>query len=140
MTSPASLEQAAAGTRVPLAELLDSARFNEAGLLPAIAQDHSSQEVLMLAWMNREAIERTLTDGYAWYYSRSRQRFWQKGETSGNRQRLVRLRFDCDADTVLREVEQTVAACHTYRHNCFYLEVDGAEVVVKSDPGTPPTP
>ena len=113
-------------------------RFNEAGLLPAIAQDHNSREVLMLAWMNREAIERTLRDGYACYYSRSRQAFWQKGETSGHVQRLVAMRFDCDADTLLLEVEQTGAACHTFRRDCFYLEVDGDAVTVRSDPGTQP--
>ena len=115
MKTLTELESAQAGERISLEEFLGSVRFNDAGLLPAIAQDVESREVLMLAWMNREAIERTLRDGYAWYYSRSRQAYWRKGETSGHVQRLVSMRFDCDADAVLLEVEQTGAACHTNR-------------------------
>lgn len=133
MTLLEDLETARAGTRVALADLLDDARFNEAGLLPAIAQDCESGQVLMLAWVDREAIERTLRDGYAWYYSRSRQRYWRKGDTSGHVQQLVSAHFDCDADALLYRVRQTGSACHTFRRHCFYLEVQGSEVVVTDD-------
>ncbi|MEM1433426.1 MAG: phosphoribosyl-AMP cyclohydrolase [Pseudomonadota bacterium] len=138
MTLPAELEAARAGTRVPLAEMLDAARFNEAGLLPAIAQDHDTGQVLMLAWADREAIERTLRDGCAWYYSRSRKSYWRKGDTSGHVQELVSVRFDCDADTLLYRVRQTGGACHTNRQHCFYLEVQGDEVVVTDSPPEQP--
>lgn len=136
MTLLGDLEGAPAGTRTALAEFLTQARFNEAGLLPAIAQDAQSGDVLMLAWMDREAIERTLRDRQAWYYSRSRQRYWRKGESSGHVQQLVEMRFDCDADTILLRVVQSGAACHTLRADCFYLAVDGAEVVVTADAPT----
>jgi phosphoribosyl-AMP cyclohydrolase len=89
----------------------------------------------MLAWMDRRAIEETLRDGTVTYYSRSRQAYWKKGETSGHIQRLVNMSFDCDGDAVLLCVEQTGKACHTYRENCFYLEVQGNNVVVTADPG-----
>ena len=97
--------------------------FNEAGLVPAIAQDADTQEVLMLAWMNAESIARTLNTGRVTYWSRSRQSFWVKGETSGNVQALVDLRFDCDRDCVLVLVRQTGPACHTGRRSCFYRAV-----------------
>lgn len=132
MTLFSDLEDAATGVRRTLAEVLDALKFDAADLLPAIAQDRRSREVLMLAWMNREAIERTLEEGYACYYSRSRQRLWRKGETSGHRQKLCELRFDCDGDAILLIVEQTGPACHTNRPSCFYLEVSGAEVRVTS--------
>ncbi len=119
-----SLESAAAGTEISLADLLASVPFNDQGLIPAIAQDVSSRQVLMLAWMDRTALQRTVDEGYACYYSRSRQTYWRKGETSGNLQRVAKLQFDCDADTVLLLVEQTGAACHTLRDHCFYLELD----------------
>ncbi|MEQ8483075.1 MAG: phosphoribosyl-AMP cyclohydrolase [Pseudomonadales bacterium] len=133
MTDFKTLERAAAGTSVALAAVLDAVRFNADGLVPAVAQDAGSREVLMLAWMNREAIERTLADGFATYYSRSRQALWRKGETSGHLQRLVELRFDCDGDSVLMLVEQTGPACHTNRPSCFYLAVDGGQVRVTGD-------
>ena len=131
----AELEGAAAGAERPLAQVLDAVAFDAVGLVPAIAQDATSREVLMLAWMNRESLERTLTEGYACYYSRSRRALWRKGETSGHVQRVRELRFDCDGDTVLMLVDQTDAACHTDRPTCFYLRVDGARVRVTSDPG-----
>jgi phosphoribosyl-AMP cyclohydrolase len=131
----AELEGAAAGAERPLAQVLDAVAFDAVGLVPAIAQDATSREVLMLAWMNRESLERTLTEGYACYYSRSRRALWRKGETSGHVQRVRELRFDCDGDTVLVLVDQTDAACHTDRPTCFYLRVDGARVRVTSDPG-----
>jgi phosphoribosyl-AMP cyclohydrolase len=135
MTDFKSLESAAGGDSVELEQVLRILRFNADGLIPAIAQDATSREVLMLAWMNREAIERTLADGYATYYSRSRGTLWRKGETSGHLQRLTELRFDCDGDAVLLVVAQTGPACHTNRPSCFYLAVDGDQVRVTGDPG-----
>jgi phosphoribosyl-AMP cyclohydrolase len=102
------------------AELDDALAFDDAGLVPAIAQQHDTGEVLMMAWMNRAALAETLATGRVCYWSRSRGRLWRKGETSGQVQRLVRLRIDCDGDTLLLEVEQTGVACHTGRRSCFY--------------------
>lgn len=110
------------------------------GLVPAIAQSHDTGEVLMLAWMNRAAIEATLATGQVCYWSRSRRALWRKGETSGQTQRLVELRVDCDGDTLLLLVEQQGVACHTGRRTCFYRAVrDGGlrEIMpVEIDPGT----
>ena len=94
--------------------------FDSHGLIPAIAQQHDTGEVLMLAWMNQAAIDETLSTGTVCYWSRSRQRLWRKGETSGQTQRLVELRADCDADTLLLLVDQTGVACHTGHRSCFY--------------------
>ena len=106
-----------------------SLTYDPRGLIPAIAQDAGTGEVLMMAWMNAEAVERTLETGRVTYWSRSRQAFWVKGETSGHVQRLVSLRVDCDRDCLLLRVEQTGPACHTGRRTCFYTEVrEGAEV------------
>ena len=102
--------------------------YNEAGLIPCIAQAEGSGEVLMMAWMNREAVEKTLQTGRVTYWSRSRQSFWIKGESSGHTQELVDLRVDCDRDCLLAVVNQEGAACHTYRRSCFYTSVrDGNE-------------
>ena len=104
-------------------------RYNEAGLIPAIAQDATTGDVLMMAWMNAEAVTRTLETGRVTYWSRSRQAFWGKGETSGHTQELVDFRVDCDRDCLLMTVNQTGPACHTGRRNCFYTAVrDGKEV------------
>ena len=130
MTDLKALETSPNGTRLDLAEFLDAVKFNDQGLVPAIAQDSTSGTVLMLAWMNRDAIDQTLASGLVTYYSRSRQSLWQKGETSGNTQRLVDMQFDCDADAILMLVEQTGPACHTNRPNCFYLRVEDGQVVV----------
>ena len=130
MTDLKALETSPNGTRLDLAEFLEVVKFNDQGLVPAIAQDSTSGTVLMLAWMNRDAIDRTLASGLVTYYSRSRQSLWQKGETSGNTQRLVDMQFDCDADAILMLVEQTGPACHTNRPNCFYLRVEDGQVVV----------
>ena len=130
MTDLKALETSPNGTRLDLAEFLDAVNFNDQGLVPAIAQDSASGTVLMLAWMNRDAIDQTLASGLVTYYSRSRQSLWQKGETSGNTQRLVDMQFDCDADAILMLVEQTGPACHTNRPNCFYLRVEDGQVVV----------
>lgn len=102
--------------------------YNEQGLIPAIAQDHVSGEVLMMAWMNAEAVAMTLETKKVTYWSRSRQSFWIKGETSGHVQTLIDLRVDCDRDCLLAIVEQVGAACHTNRRTCFYTSViDGTE-------------
>ena len=103
-------------------------RFDEKGLIPAIAQDALTGEVLMMAWMTAEAVARTLESGRVTYWSRSRSAFWVKGETSGNTQELVDLRVDCDRDCLLLQVRQTGPACHTDRRVCFYTAVrDGDE-------------
>lgn len=108
-----------------------SLTFGANGLLPAIAQDSDSGEVLMLAWMNAEAVARTLETGRVTYWSRSRQAFWVKGETSGHVQELVAMRIDCDRDCLLLSVRQTGPACHTGRRSCFYTEVrDGDEIEI----------
>ncbi len=108
---------------------LSSLKFNDAGLIPAIAQDEASGEVLMMAWMNAEAVEKTLETRRVTYWSRSRQSFWIKGETSGHVQELIDFRVDCDRDCLLVLVRQTGAACHTNRRTCFYTAVrDGEEV------------
>jgi phosphoribosyl-AMP cyclohydrolase len=101
-------------------ELLAALRFDDNGLVAAIAQQHDTGEVLMLAWMNRDAVAETLATGRVCYWSRSRQRLWRKGETSGQAQRLVDLRVDCDGDALLLLVEQDGVACHTGRRNCFF--------------------
>ncbi|MDO6731041.1 phosphoribosyl-AMP cyclohydrolase [Marinovum sp. 2_MG-2023] len=103
--------------------------YNDAGLIPAIAQDAESGEVLMMAWMNADAVARTLATGKVTYWSRSRQAFWIKGESSGHVQQLVDFRLDCDRDCLLVTVNQTGPACHTNRRSCFYTAVrDGEEV------------
>jgi phosphoribosyl-AMP cyclohydrolase len=127
-------EKLPSGSGLPLAEVLDGLPWNVDGLIPAIAQQHDSGEVLMLAWMNREALEETLATGRVCYFSRSRQQLWRKGESSGQVQRLKELRFDCDGDTILLKVDQTGPACHTGRRDCFYNKVDGDRVVVDRDP------
>ena len=100
--------------------ILDAIGFDERGLVAAIAQQHDTGEVLMMAWMNRESVAETLTTGQVCYYSRSRGKLWRKGESSGQQQRLVDLRLDCDGDTILLLVDQLGVACHTGRRNCFY--------------------
>ena len=117
-----------------LSDALDKLQYNEAGLIPVIAQQHDTGEMLMMAWMNRASIEESLQTGQVCYWSRSRQSFWRKGESSGQTQKLVTMRFDCDMDTLLLEVDQTGAACHTGRRNCFFYKVDGDQVIVDSEP------
>jgi len=106
--------------------LLEAVRFNDQGLVPAIAQAQGTGEVLMMAWMNRESLAKTLETGRVCYYSRSRRSLWRKGETSGHVQALVDLRLDCDGDTVLAVVDQTGAACHTGTRTCFFRRVSAA--------------
>lgn len=106
-------------------------RYNDAGLIPAIAQDATSGQVLMMAWMNAAAVAQTLETGQVTYWSRSRQAFWIKGESSGHRQTLVDFRVDCDRDCLLLTVNQVGPACHTGRQSCFYTAVrDGAELEI----------
>jgi len=104
-------------------------KFDSNGLIPAIAQDHASGEVLMMAWMNATSLAKTLETGQVTYWSRSRQAFWAKGETSGHIQRLVELRVDCDRDCLLMLVDQIGPACHTNRRSCFYTAVRAGEEV-----------
>ncbi|MEO0549530.1 MAG: phosphoribosyl-AMP cyclohydrolase [Pseudomonadota bacterium] len=108
-------------------------KFNADGLIAAIAQDHETGEVLMLAWMNAEALQATLETGHGTYWSRSRGKLWVKGETSGHTQDVVELRIDCDQDAVLMRVKQTGGACHTGRTSCFYRVAGGDGRLVMDD-------
>ena len=127
-------EQQPEGFSVPLSEALDNLAFNDAGLVPVIAQQHDTGEVLMFAWMNRAAIEETLATGRVCYYSRSRQTLWRKGESSGQTQTLKALRVDCDGDVLLASVEQTGAACHTGRRDCFFWKLDNDTARIDKSP------
>ncbi|MDI3308788.1 MAG: phosphoribosyl-AMP cyclohydrolase [Acetobacteraceae bacterium] len=120
------------------ARLIAAIRFDLRGLVPAIAQQHDTGEVLMLAWMNREAVEETLATGRVCYFSRSRNALWRKGETSGQVQKLVDLRLDCDGDTLLLLVDQTGVACHTGRRSCFYLALRDGAVTEITEPEMDP--
>ncbi len=131
MKQTESLKQGDAITwQTALAQL----KFNEDGLIPAIAQQHDTGEVLMMAWMNQEALAETLSTQQVCYWSRSRGRLWRKGESSGQTQRLISLSIDCDGDTLLLQVDQQGPACHTGRRSCFYNQVQQDQVVVTSDP------
>ncbi|MBL6958659.1 MAG: phosphoribosyl-AMP cyclohydrolase [Rhodospirillales bacterium] len=120
------------------AEVVEAIKFNADGLVPAIAQQHDTGEVLMMAWMNADAVAETLKTGRVCYWSRSRGKLWRKGESSGQEQHLKDFRWDCDADTILALVDQKGVACHTGRRNCFFYAVrDGktAEIAaVEIDP------
>lgn len=114
-------------------ELESDLLYNADGLIPAIAQQHDTGEVLMMAWMNRASIAETLATGQVCYWSRSRQSFWRKGESSGHVQRLHELRYDCDGDTILLLVDQKGPACHTNRRSCFYraMRDGGVEEIMR---------
>lgn len=99
--------------------------FAKGELIPAVVQEASTGQVLMLAYMNKESLKRTLETGYTWFWSRSRQELWNKGATSGHLQKVVAMYSDCDNDTLLVQVEQTGAACHTGHHSCFYTKMEG---------------
>ena len=125
------LEQASLNTTLPeFKNIIAELQWNDQGLLPAIAQDTDTKEVLMMAWMNEAALLETLSTNRVCYWSRSRKALWRKGETSGQTQSLVSMTFDCDGDTLLLEVRQEGAACHTGRRSCFYnqLSLTGATV------------
>ena len=110
------------------ASVIDAITFDSNGLVPAIAQQHDTGEVLMMAWMNTDSVAETLDTGRVCYWSRSRQSLWRKGESSGQIQQLVEMRIDCDADTLLLLVDQTGVACHTGRRSCFFRAVrDGGD-------------
>jgi phosphoribosyl-AMP cyclohydrolase len=116
-----NLRPDSADTRNGMSDWLDEVKWDESGLIPAIAQDHQSGRILMMAWMNREALQLTVQEQRAIYYSRSRQQLWRKGESSGHVQQLHEVRLDCDADVIVLQVEQKGGiACHTGRESCFY--------------------
>jgi len=114
--------------------VVEAISFDPAGLVPAIAQQHDTGEVLMLAWMNRDAVRQTLSTGCVTYWSRSRQGLWRKGDTSGHTQRLVAMRIDCDGDALLLSVDQVGPACHTDRPNCFFRLATDKGLVVTAEP------
>ncbi len=128
------LEQASAGRQRSLDEVLAAIPWNADGLIAAIAQQHDSGEVLMLAWMNRTALEETLRSGRVCYWSRSRRALWRKGESGGHVQRLLVAHLDCDGDALLLQVEQQGPACHTGRRSCFYNRLEGDRLTVASSP------
>ncbi len=107
--------------------------FDDAGLVPAIAQQHDTGEVLMMAWMNADAVRETLMTGHVCYWSRSRQSLWRKGESSGQVQSLKEFRWDCDGDTILLQVDQSGVACHTGRRNCFFTAIRDGDIVEIAD-------
>jgi phosphoribosyl-AMP cyclohydrolase len=103
-----------------LMQIPDNLKYDDKGLIPAVIQDWKSNEVLMVAYMNSASLQKTVESGLTWYWSRSRQKFWQKGETSGHIQRIKEILYDCDQDTLLIKVEQTGPACHTGKRSCFF--------------------
>ncbi len=110
-------------------EIIKKLKFDQNGLIPAIAQDQKNGEVLMMAWMNEESLRLTLSSGYATYFSRSRNSLWKKGDTSGHFQKVISLTADCDFDCILMKVEQVGAACHTGERNCFFNKFDESDLV-----------
>jgi phosphoribosyl-AMP cyclohydrolase len=119
-TFPVDLKPYKAPTPALRDQMLAEVKFDAAGLVTTIAQEAATGEVLMVAWMNREALQLTIDTGEGWYYSRSRKKLWRKGESSGQVQTVVDVRIDCDGDTILLLVHQKGVACHTGRHNCFF--------------------
>jgi len=128
------LEDKHKGTSIALEEFINSLNFDEHGLIPVIAQDFDTKEVLMLAWMDQQSILKTLSEGQVCYFSRSRQSYWRKGEESGHTQLMKKMSIDCDGDSILLLVEQQGPACHTNRQSCFYFEVSDQIVSINSDP------
>lgn len=112
---------------------IEGFKWDAAGLIPAVVQD-AKGEVLMVAYMNRQALTETIETGYGTYYSRSRQTMWRKGESSGHRQRVLELRVDCDLDCIVMKVEQTGGACHTGYYSCFYRKIEDGKLVFGADP------
>jgi phosphoribosyl-AMP cyclohydrolase len=123
------MSESGAAAPEAVAAVLAALSFDRDGLVAAVAQQHDSGEVLMLAWMNREAVQETLATGWVCYWSRSRRALWRKGETSGHVQRLVEMRVDCDGDALLLRVDQTGPACHTGEHSCFFRAARGKDLV-----------
>jgi len=122
-----------------IAETLKQLKFSEKGLIPAIAQQYDTGEILMMAWMTADAVRETLTSGTICYWSRSRQALWRKGETSGQIQSLKNFRYDCDRDVILLLVDQKGVACHTGRRSCFFYETTSGGIKTISEVVTPPT-
>lgn len=122
--------------RYSVQQLPEAVKWDDQGLVTAVIQDSASREVLMVAYMNKESLHRTLETGQTWFWSRSRKELWHKGATSGHTQQVRRVRYDCDADALLIEVEQTGAACHTGEKSCFYREVElaNSEGASETDP------
>ena len=113
---------------------LDQLKYNDQGLIPAVAQDLETGEILMLAWMNRDSLEKTLETGLATYWSRSRSQFWVKGETSGHTQRVHSISVDCDADAIVLKITQVGAACHENYRSCFFRDIAEGELVLNGVP------
>jgi phosphoribosyl-AMP cyclohydrolase len=128
------------GTTQDASEVLTALRFGGDGLIPAVAQQHDSGEVLMLAWMNRDAVAETLKTGRVCYWSRSRKQLWRKGESSGHVQRLIELRVDCDGDALLVLVDQSGVACHTGTRSCFFRAARGGALIEIQKPSGAATP
>jgi len=128
-----AIENDQESTEYPLEKVLAELNFNEDGLIPVIAQDYQSKDVLMFAWMNLTALEETLQTSRMCYWSRSRQAFWRKGESSGHWQTMKSLSTDCDGDVLLAMVDQEGAACHTERRSCFYLKFENKQVRIVSN-------
>lgn len=130
-----ALEKLSNNSSLELPKVVEQLAFNGQGLIPVIVQDDKNKAILMFAWMNKESLLKTLETKRMTYWSRSRQKLWIKGETSGHVQKLIDMSFDCDGDTILCQVEQQGAACHTGRPSCFYLnvDVDNQQVIVKGD-------
>jgi len=128
------LETSQQGESFDWLQLKAQVKFDKDGLIPAIAQQFDTKEVLMMAWMNLQSLEETLKTGRVCYWSRSRQNYWRKGEESGQVQLLKSLAFDCDGDTILLTVDQTGPACHTGRRSCFYSQVEGEKVLITTEP------
>lgn len=112
--------------------MIENLRFDQSGLIPAIIQDYKTGQVLMMAYMNEEALKKTIETNKTWFYSRSRQKLWMKGEESGHVQEVKEIRYDCDGDALLIKVEQTGVACHTGHYSCFYRDIEGKEVEAKT--------
>ena len=130
-----ALEKLKNNSSLALNEVIEQLAFNEQGLIPVITQDAKTKTMLMFAWMNMEALHKTLATKKVTYWSRSRQQLWVKGETSGHVQRVISMSFDCDGDAILCQVEQQGAPCHTGRKSCFYLNVESEnqQVIVNED-------
>jgi len=119
-------------------KIIDTIKFNDKGLVPAIAQDSETKQVLMMAWMNADALKETLETNRMCYYSRSRDKLWRKGETSGQTQTIKEIMIDCDSDSILAIVDQKGVACHTGRKSCFYKSVDNDNISINQEVIVPP--
>jgi len=109
--------------QIMIKDIITKLKFDENGLIPAIAQNESDNKILMMAWMNQESIEKSISEGYAIYFSRSRNKLWKKGETSGNLQKIISITADCDYDSILLKVKQVGVACHTGKYSCFFNQI-----------------